>query len=310
MVWNIIRKMFDKTFDKEECIKTLENSLLSRPIPGKVYRYTKLSENLINTIREQRFYMPTFSELNDPCEGFYNVKMTVTDDALKSMFRHMRAYSISKETKDELIKIHGVEIVAMLEELKNLPESDFIQACRMMSNQIENQTEDFRQSQRQIDLKNITVLSFSESASSPLMCYNYADNNKGVCLEFATTSGPLRALSKVKYRDIPPTLDTSTIIQTSEESRMLTKHTDWSNEQEWRYIGHIDNGKYTPFNIKYSLSITFCTRADVDMGKKLLHALNDAGWNSNGGENIFRFHADTSRKTYGLIKIKENYIKI
>jgi len=71
---------------------------------------------------------------------------------------------------------------------------------------------------------------------STLMWSHYADNHRGVCLEFATNNDLFRCAQKVIYLRKYPVWRPHKLLETSIEEALLTKSKDWQYEEEYRVI--------------------------------------------------------------------------
>lgn len=78
------------------------------------------------------------------------------------------------------------------------------------------------------------IACFSEREDSPAMFAHYGGNHSGVCI---TYEGESENLFSVEYRKKPAVLD---FLETKEDkifsARVLSKHVEWSNEEEVRHI--------------------------------------------------------------------------
>lgn len=86
-------------------------------------------------------------------------------------------------------------------------------------------------------LKPAGVYSVSTLGNDPLMWSHYADNHRGICLEFNGDSGVMREAQEVIYSVIRPVIymfDNTTSRQKNMETALLTKSCHWRYEQEWR----------------------------------------------------------------------------
>ncbi len=80
--------------------------------------------------------------------------------------------------------------------------------------------------------RNYNILCLSAIGGSELMWSFYADNHRGICLEFDGTAKCFDALEEVRYADTPPTADTAE--GSSNRSKALEKSSAWHHQQEWR----------------------------------------------------------------------------
>jgi hypothetical protein len=92
------------------------------------------------------------------------------------------------------------------------------------------------------------VACFSEKVDDLLMWSHYADGHRGFCLEYDTRDPAFDYVRRVSYHDSVPTLRMTDILLDNEidvvDLVILTKHTAWSYEKEWRAIHREPNKRY------------------------------------------------------------------
>ncbi|GBR14457.1 DUF2971 domain-containing protein [Gluconobacter frateurii] len=100
-------------------------------------------------------------------------------------------------------------------------------------------------------IEGIGIFCLSECNSNILMWSHYAENHKGVCLEYSIKETPSNMLEKVEYTDIRPKFEPFGFIPQYKVDKkvdlmrdILSKKAEtWSYEKEWRYFVKINNGK-------------------------------------------------------------------
>jgi hypothetical protein len=103
------------------------------------------------------------------------------------------------------------------------------------------------------------IFSLSETWKSPLMWSHYADEHRGVCLEYDTTQMPHPNIATVDYRS-PRSVKASDLIEwklkASSEAELRVHHTyffskspQWRYEKEWRDIIQPSGAHGTSFPI-------------------------------------------------------------
>lgn len=111
-------------------------------------------------------------------------------------------------------------------------------------------------------LHTFRILCLSAANDIPLMWHNYADNYKGVVLEFSCLEqfDPAWSIARpVIYENKPSLLDASGWAKLStftpeEGARYLfneschTKTTDWAYQQEWRIVSYKDESETLPYS--------------------------------------------------------------
>lgn len=89
-------------------------------------------------------------------------------------------------------------------------------------------------------ISNMGVISFTESPQNILMWSHYADEHKGICLEFTLNDGQALndvAIYKVSYEYYYPEIDFEKIWNINGLAKiLLTKSEEWESEKEFRLI--------------------------------------------------------------------------
>lgn len=139
-----------------------------------------------------------------------------------------------------------------------------------------------------IQADNNKISCFSERGDSLLLWAYYANNYKGVCLEFDIKSDPLlnKFCSKVNYTR---TFSSNT---TSFDNYYL-KSDEWAHEQEWRIVCCTSND-YLPTNSLRAIILGARTPA--------MHRARFIKLGMENGLNIYRVYPDT--KEFKLNKIQ------
>ena len=72
---------------------------------------------------------------------------------------------------------------------------------------------------------------------STLMWSHYAENHKGICLEFQLDNPVFGSAQEVKYLSSYPKWTPLSLMNSNEPHVLLTKSDDWQYEREYRIIG-------------------------------------------------------------------------
>ncbi len=274
--------------------------------PSTIYRYCEITDRLLQSFRDKRFYFPKYADLNDPCEGYYDVWFKWDEQAIRDLYRSMRRRPIYDGTQRIVESHYGSAAREAQRIFSNLSEDEHVEMMWHFFKSVGNtENASFKRSQRNIDLENIRIFSLTINSSSPLMCYNYAGRNEGVCLEFHTNEPPFNKISPIIYRDRPFIWNPFGGDQEQTVARMCVKHTDWAAEKEWRVCGHkseLLHGMYQPFEMHILKSITFCRGTSEQNRKELLNILSNAGWKCDIGKTVFTFAEDENRSSYDIIR--------
>lgn len=177
---------------------------------------------------------------------------------------HDGLFLISNKLKDKILNnaaSHVVEILSKNPLYKDIPK-DFIA-------NFADKTFCQKQFYELLESKGgtLNVCSLTENSDNELMWAHYAENSKGVCLEFDFSSMPniQNCLVQVQYTNEVPIAEKLT---SSELKRLFSiKRNAWKKEQEWRIlVNNIDKVRFEPINLK---RILFGARMDVQTQEKI-----------------------------------------
>lgn len=147
-------------------------------------------------------------------------------------------------------------------------------------------------------LYNITC--FSKKNDNNLMWSHYADNHKGICIEYSNElieylnkNEKFLASKTVDYSKNPPLLDTFESKENQVIKIFFNKQSEWSYEKEFRIILYGENQsefiKIRPEHIK---SVFIGSKCETHISNKIIDVCKK--------RNIKVFHAITMTKTYKI----------
>ena len=209
--------------------------------PATLYKYFRLNDNLLNSIRERYLWFELFENYNDPYEGKCNLRRDYTES----------------EIRDWLFGMGMIPALRGEEMLK--------QFTTALESAISNTARDSR------------VCCFSKKNDDLLMWAHYADSYRGVCLEFDTAilADDLAILMPVRYEEKYPMVD---YLRGSDQVSMqmvLTKAKEWEYESEYRFVSPYPIDNKQPFNIQALKAVIVGCKCDQDsdMFKHLIDIL-------------------------------------
>lgn len=205
-------------------------------IPAKLYKYRRFDVAALNMITDHGLYFANPRSFNDPLDCELAIEPDIGPkkmaDLLKALFgperedhwHHDIASSVHYASEHGDIKVPG----DAREYLK-----------RMLAESIGNQI------RKEFDTRG--VLAFSATCESVLMWSHYADEHRGICIEFDTSELPHNQLSNVRY-DGDRSVKASDVYawklggdesaaKRAFDTHFYSKAPDWHYEQEWRDIG-------------------------------------------------------------------------
>jgi hypothetical protein len=222
-----------------------------RRLPKRLYKYRSFSVNSLRLLTQAEIYYSDPKAFNDPLDCNPTVKVDVDRASLERLCHKLLVNS-------------GVNEGEAAESIK-----DF----RDMSAEYGNQKTD-RHVKRYLNEKLLAseikrlydaemgrkgVFSLSETWNSPLMWSHYADEHRGICLEYDTRHIPHPGIAAVDYSS-PRSVKASDLIKwkiegSSEAERRVhnryffAKSPQWQYEKEWRDIGQSSGVVETSFPI-------------------------------------------------------------
>ncbi|QIK54460.1 DUF2971 domain-containing protein [Dysgonomonas sp. HDW5B] len=205
--------------------------------PHSFFKYRSLSERTLESLREGYIWLADISSLNDPfectiqfdnnecwreyysTEKFKDTFKKTTGQILSQ--KELRVLTVSAEPFKEYIRICGN---------RNIP---FALTAEQQKQKIQNRWIEIQEETN----RNLRICSFSLNKNSLLLWSHYADEHKGICIEYNFEDiDVIRAfMQPIIYRDkvhkmgLMEEYSTMQMIGSS-----LIKSKDWEYEQEWR----------------------------------------------------------------------------
>lgn len=257
--WNLI---FPKNKEDFNFAKAL---LLKSNYMPKLYKYCKVNESTIDNIINNNVWCRRADLFNDPFDSSVTKNISVHHDKIKEIIIRDFCESFKLEYKLvlEMVKPLSLEStkMALLNTLKvsgvDFPQSQidsFNETVQGLLDGTIDIFEDYLLRTNEIYQKRVYATCFSENPLSTSMWSHYANDYKGICLEYdfsnlAITNDIFKNIHPVRYTDNPVDL---THYEGKEHVRKtllaaLNKSNDWRYEEEWRIVlentGSEDEGK-------------------------------------------------------------------
>lgn len=205
-------------------------------IPEKLYKYRRFDVIALNMITDHGLYFANPRSFNDPLDCELAIEPDISpkkmSDLLKVLFgperedhwHHDIASSVHYASEHGDIKVRG-------------DARDYL--MRMLAGSVGSEV------RKEFDTRG--VLAFSATWQSVLMWSHYADEHRGICIEFDTSELPHDRLARVRY-DGDRSVKASDIYawklggdevaaRRAFDTHFYSKAPDWHYEQEWRDIG-------------------------------------------------------------------------
>lgn len=205
---------------------------------GIVYKYHRNNEFLENLIKDKSIWHSTANSFNDPFEFKSSLVENVDRDDVKNWLNSGR----KKLEEDQLNQITDYWLGRKVD------------MAKMLTEKINEK------------LSTGGVSCFSWRHDNLLMWAHYADNHKGVCLEYNIAYSPdfFKDLLPVRYTDDYPNIDYIKNGSKAITEIITTKSTHWSYEEEYRSCKR-ESGLHS-FDIKSLRSIIFgcrCSKEEI-----------------------------------------------
>ena len=205
--------------------------MINIPKNKHLCKFTTLNKDTINSIYENNLWHASVDTLNDPFEFYFSFRKKLpksTNDLCKLM------NDSNYWVKPHLVNYEreaAIELLALSKEkeLRSGIINKLIEHEELLKKKMQT----------------LCVCSLSEAYDEPLMWSHYSDGMRGVCLIFdkeMLKKGMLE-FEKVEYKSAPPTVDFfKQYIDYKNSDKMdlgkflLTKHTGWAYEKEFRSV--------------------------------------------------------------------------
>jgi hypothetical protein len=224
---------------------------MNHPEIKSLYKYKPINQFTLDIIANDRIFYPLPESFNDPfdtkCSFRNKSALTQSTNAQKI------ARAFPDENPSDILVFTRTDLTPKIDVFNNM-------------------------------LKNFGILSLAEDAKNILMWSHYAEDHKGICIEFERNEvnglGDSGKTKKVNYTKNYPSLSSKTLLSKKDtESSLMrvlyTKSESWGYEQEWRMFMPKGNTVYSvPGRVK---SIIFGARAsnmDIDTIEKLIKNKN------------------------------------
>lgn len=205
--------------------------------PDSFFKYRSLSDRTIEIIEENYMWLSEISSLNDPFEcsiQFDNdecLRLYYSSDQFKTNFNRKTGHTFTKEEIRRLTKSNKPfeEYIKICKE-RDIP---FKQTPEEQLNKVQSRWTEIVNETNQ----NLRICSFSLINDSLLLWSHYANEHKGICIEydFQEVDWVRTFIQPVNYKDVVHKIgifEDYTTMQMIGSS--LIKSSDWKYEQEWR----------------------------------------------------------------------------
>lgn len=241
-------------------------------MPNKLYKYRTFGVRALRSLTAAEVHYSRPSTFNDPldCDPTFDVDVgRVTLEKL--LYRMLLRRLEKKQAADQVYNLRYMSTEYGDYKTNSDAEAYLVQ---MLARDIKDELKD--------EFSQYGVLSLSATWSSALMWSHYADEHRGICIEYSTTDQDHPNLKPINYR-APRAVKASDLVlwkgsgDAAAEDRIrqtyfYAKSSEWKYEKEWRDV-HNDNGiKEVPFKIT---AIHFGLRCDHAVISSIVRLLKD-----------------------------------
>jgi len=224
---------------------------LIKPIPTRfIYKYRAVNpedhvsiDRLRDTLVRSKLWLSSSEAFNDPFDMSTKVDISRDGKKKREMF-----YKIAK----------GIEL--KYNDRKRFTREMMLKPHSEMEEVLQNTFED--------SINKIGVFSFAGDPRSILMWSHYADNHRGICIQFESARDPqvvFRAVVPVQYTNEYPRVEYTSNYKESLRKVLLNKHEGWSYEKEERIILYDKANTYLSFSPDAITSVIFGCKASKDI---------------------------------------------
>lgn len=241
-------------------------------MPMKLYKYREFGVRALRSLTEAEVHYAQPRTFNDPLDCDPTFDVDVGRATLEKLYYRMLLQRMDKSKAAEKVGY----LRYMSTELGNYETDKEAEAylMRMLARDIKGELDD--------EFAQRGVLSLSATWSSALMWSHYADEHRGICVEYDTTDQAHPYLGPVIY-SAPRAVKASDLVRwkgrddESAKERVIqtyfyAKSAEWKYEKEWRDVRDDSGVKELPFRIT---AIHFGLRCDIAVTSSMVRLLND-----------------------------------
>lgn len=227
--------------------------------PNRLFKYVGFTPRVLQHLCLGEVHFSDPSTFNDPLDCKPTIKTDISTPDLKDVLAQLIVRRVSKEVSDAMKKLRfKSESIASRQELMGRKVFETL----VQNIQYEANHPDVTDAEEHIrfalgnaiefELRkayDLGVLCLSSKFDSPLMWSHYADQHRGICIEFDVSKLPAGTVRNVNYgesREVSASAvqnwlrdDSAMARQEIERACLLTKSREWGYESEYRLLGRI-----------------------------------------------------------------------
>tara|TARA_R110001606_G_scaffold284220_1_gene432589 strand:- start:13157 stop:14092 length:936 start_codon:yes stop_codon:yes gene_type:complete len=241
-------------------------------MPNKLYKYRSFGVNALRAITEAEVFYAKPSTFNDPLDCDPTIDMDLDRVHLERLlYRMLLKRKTDEEARNDIGYLRYMS--SEYGDYKTEPDVENY-LMRMLANDIKRELD--------TELGNEGVLSLSASWKNGLMWSHYADEHRGICIEYDTGDQEHPRLASVNYKG-PRAIKTSDLYRwkvrdnSDAKERVMrtyfyTKSGEWRYEREWRDVREKSGVTEVPFR---TTAILFGLRCNSTVIKSVVKLLSD-----------------------------------
>jgi hypothetical protein len=234
----------------------------SSQAPKRLYKYRSFNVNTLRLLSEAEVYYASPSSFNDPLDSNPTIQIDVERPTLEKLLYAMLLSSVGK---DEALKQIGNHRYMSTEhgDYRTDPETNEYY-MRMLATHMN--------ALLHAEFGRRGVFSLAARWDNPLMWSHYADEHRGLCIEYNLVDTAFENLRAVDYRR-PRSIKVSDILDWKvrrskaahyliEETFFLAKAPQWRYEREWRDVASETGPRSAPARVS---AVHFGLRCDTSV---------------------------------------------
>ncbi|MDR6114119.1 MULTISPECIES: DUF2971 domain-containing protein [Sphingomonas] len=241
-------------------------------MPDKLYKYRPFHINSLRSVIQAEVFYAKPKTFNDPLDCDPTIEIDISRPHLENLLYQMLLRTRSeKEAEGDISRLRYYST-----EYGDYRKDETVESYlkTIVANKIKDELDD--------ELGNEGVLALSSTWASALMWSHYADEHKGICIEYDTRDQDHPRLAPVNYR-APRAVKTSDLWlwkakgdnfarQRVFDTYFYSKSSEWKYEKEWRDVSDKSGVRGVPFRIT---AILFGLRCDPSIITSFVRLLSD-----------------------------------
>lgn len=259
--------------------------------PGSLYKYLSFSDRLLEQFCYDKVYYADPASFNDPLDCLPVVEANLQKSELEGLLAQLVVNRSAEEIDVAMrkVRLRGDNAIARRNKLTESVVRELLGEINYNATnpEVEN-PEKFISHALSLAIERelrkthaIGVLCLSSRFNSTLMWSHYANQHRGVCVEYDVSGLTSQSLHKVSYGESRKVLasqirdwvlrEDRVARQAVDKACLLTKSREWKYESEWRLLGQVGLQE-SPMRLK---SVIFGMRCPYALRYTLVKALED-----------------------------------